>query len=102
MSAVPGVAEESSEQQIAARRINSVLVADDDSLFCRLLQSSLHKCNYRVTIAEDGLKAWNLLQNNDDAPQLLVLDWIMPAITGLSFADASAAASNFAIPTLFC
>ena len=83
MSPVPGVTEESSEQQIAARRINSVLVADDDPLFCRLLESWLRKWNYRVTTAEDGLKAWNVLQHNDDAPQLLVLDWLMPAINGL-------------------
>lgn len=74
--------EESSEQQIAARRINSVLVADDDPLFCRLLESWLRKWNYRVTTPEDGLKAWNVLQHNDDAPQLLVLDWLMPAING--------------------
>ena len=83
MSPVPGVTEESSEQQIAARRINSVLVADDDPLFCRLLESWLRKWNYRVTTPEDGLKAWNVLQHNDDAPQLLVLDWLMPAINGL-------------------
>ena len=82
MSPVPGVTEESSEQQIAARRINSVLVADDDPLFCRLLESWLRKWNYRVTTPEDGLKAWNVLQHNDDAPQLLVLDWLMPAING--------------------
>jgi len=83
LSPVPGVTEESSEQQIAARRINSVLVADDDPLFCRLLESWLRKWNYRVTTPEDGLKAWNVLQHNDDAPQLLVLDWLMPAINGL-------------------
>jgi len=82
LSPVPGVTEESSEQQIAARRINSVLVADDDPLFCRLLESWLRKWNYRVTTPEDGLKAWNVLQHNDDAPQLLVLDWLMPAING--------------------
>ena len=53
MSPVPGVTEESSEQQIAARRINSVLVADDDPLFCRLLESWLRKWNYRVTTPEE-------------------------------------------------
>ncbi len=82
MNAVPGMTDESSEQQIAARRTNSVLVADDDPLFRRLLESWLRKWGYHVTTAEDGLTAWKVLEN-DDAPQLLVLDWTMPMINGV-------------------
>ncbi len=59
-----------------------VLVADDDAMFRRILQSWLENWGYRVTIAEDGAQAWNILQK-DLPPQLLILDWIMPDITGV-------------------
>ena len=41
---------------------NSVLVAEDDPLFRRILESWLGKWEYRVTAAEDGLKAWQVLE----------------------------------------
>jgi len=34
------------------------------------------KLGYLVTIAEDGAKAWNILQE-EPPPQLLILDWMM-------------------------
>jgi len=37
---------------------------------------------YRVVVAEDGAKAWNILQQ-EGPPQLLILDWIMPGINGM-------------------
>ncbi len=59
-----------------------VLVAEDDAMFRRILQSWLENWGYRVTIAEDGARAWEILQH-DVPPQLLILDWMMPAINGL-------------------
>jgi DNA-binding response OmpR family regulator len=82
VNAVPGLTDEPSKQQIATRRINSVLVADDDPLFRRLLESWLRKWDYHVTTAADRLTAWKALEN-EDAAQLLVLDWIMPMINGV-------------------
>jgi diguanylate cyclase (GGDEF)-like protein len=59
-----------------------VLVAEDDAMFRRILQSWLENWGYRVTIAEDGARAWEILQHQLP-PQLLILDWMMPAINGL-------------------
>jgi two-component system cell cycle response regulator len=59
-----------------------VLVAEDDAMFRRILQSWLENWGYRVTIAEDGARAWEILQH-ELPPQLLILDWMMPAINGL-------------------
>src|SRR5271156_2000356 len=59
-----------------------VLVADDDAMFRTILRSWLENWGYRVTVAEDGAKAWNILQK-ELPPQLLILDWIMPDITGV-------------------
>jgi two-component system cell cycle response regulator len=59
-----------------------VLVAEDDAMFRRILQSWLENWGYRVTLAQDGTKAWHILQE-EVPPQLLILDWVMPGINGV-------------------
>jgi diguanylate cyclase (GGDEF)-like protein len=61
---------------------NRVLVAEDDAMFRRILQSWLTTWGYQVTMAEDGAEAWAILQQ-EIRPQVLILDWMMPAINGL-------------------
>jgi two-component system, cell cycle response regulator len=61
---------------------NRVLVAEDDAMFRRILQSWLENWGYQVTLAGDGARAWEILQR-EFPPQLLILDWIMPAMNGL-------------------
>ena len=61
---------------------NRVLVAEDDGMFRRILESWLGHWGYQVTLAEDGATAWSILQQ-DLPPQLLILDWMMPALSGL-------------------
>ena len=58
-----------------------VLVAEDDALFRKILQSWLENWGYRVVVAEDGGKAWTILQQ-ERPPELLVLDWMMPEVDG--------------------
>ena len=58
-----------------------VLVAEDDAVYCRILQSVLRD-EYEVVIAEDGNRAWEILQA-EDAPRLALLDWQMPGLNGL-------------------
>jgi diguanylate cyclase (GGDEF)-like protein len=58
-----------------------ILVADDDPITRRLLESFLVKCDYEVILARDGEEAWNILQQ-DDSPQLAILDWSMPGMDG--------------------
>lgn len=59
-----------------------VLIADDSLVMRRLLQATLESWGYEVQVAADGAEAWALLQR-DDAPQIAILDWIMPVFTGL-------------------
>jgi diguanylate cyclase (GGDEF)-like protein len=59
-----------------------VLVAEDDPIYRRLLQSQLLKWGYQVIAAENGLQAWEALQAGD-APQMAILDWIMPGLDGI-------------------
>jgi two-component system, cell cycle response regulator len=58
-----------------------VLIADDDSMFRRILQTWLESWGYRTIIAEDGAQAWTILQC-EHPPELLILDWVMPGIDG--------------------
>jgi len=61
---------------------NRVLVAEDDAMFRRILESWLTTWGYEVTMAGDGAEAWAILQQ-EIRPQVLILDWMMPAINGL-------------------
>ena len=61
---------------------NTVLIAEDDPLFRRILERWFQQWDYRVTAVENGLDAWEVLQR-DDAPQLAILDWMMPGMDGI-------------------
>ncbi len=62
--------------------LNAVLIAEDDPIFRRILESWFKKWDYRVTAVENGLDAWEVLQR-EDAPQLAILDWMMPGMDGI-------------------
>jgi two-component system cell cycle response regulator len=58
-----------------------ILIADDSIVSRHLLDATLRKWGYQVVVAGDGVEAWNVLQE-DDAPRLAILDWVMPGLTG--------------------
>jgi sigma-B regulation protein RsbU (phosphoserine phosphatase) len=58
-----------------------VLIADDDPIPRRLLEATLVKAGYEVVVAEDGDRAWQILQT-EDVPRLAILDWLMPGMDG--------------------
>ena len=59
-----------------------ILIADDDSITRRLLETILNKWGYQVMIAQDGDEAWRALQG-ENAPKLAILDWMMPGLDGV-------------------
>ena len=58
-----------------------LLIADDDCIMRTLLQAVLKKRGYEFVSAADGHEVWDALQKTD-APQLAILDWMMPGMTG--------------------
>jgi DNA-binding response OmpR family regulator len=60
-----------------------ILVAEDDPITRRLLEASLNRWGYEVVTANDGTQAWALLQM-PAPPQILLLDWCMPEVDGLT------------------
>jgi diguanylate cyclase (GGDEF)-like protein len=69
-----------------ANRVNEngmkILIADDDATTRRLLQSGLMRMGYKIEVAGDGDEAWSVLQR-PDAPEIAILDWMMPGMTGV-------------------
>src|SRR5215475_4609307 len=61
--------------------MKKVLIADDDKLSLRLLQTTLEKSGYEVTAVADGDAAVRIL-SRPDAPRLALLDWMMPGMHG--------------------
>lgn len=59
-----------------------ILIADDSIVSRHLLEATLRKWGYDVTVACDGVEALEILQQ-EHAPALAILDWMMPGMTGL-------------------
>ena len=59
-----------------------VLIAEDDPVSRRLLEIKLRQWGHEVLVARNGDEAWQALQQ-EDAPQLAILDWMMPGMDGV-------------------
>lgn len=58
-----------------------ILIVDDDRTSRMMLKAVLQKWEFEVIEAENGLEAWQLL-SKADFPRLLIMDWMMPGLTG--------------------
>lgn len=58
-----------------------ILVVDDDRIARKVLRAFLEDAKYEVVVAEDGKSAIDLLLGGD-APPLVILDWVMPGMSG--------------------
>ena len=58
-----------------------ILVVEDEDALSTLLQYNLEKEGYEVTVAGDGEEA--LIQVDERLPDLIVLDWMLPKVSGI-------------------
>jgi two-component system phosphate regulon response regulator PhoB len=58
-----------------------VLVVEDEDSLATLLQYNLQKEGYEVSLAGDGEEA--LLMVDERLPDLIVLDWMLPKVSGI-------------------
>lgn len=58
-----------------------VLIAEDHNLSSELLERTLKSWGYRVVVTDNGADALAIIES-DNPPQLAVLDWMMPNLTG--------------------
>lgn len=58
-----------------------VLIAEDESAVAELIVYNLEREDYEVAIAADGEEA--LIMIDERAPDLLLLDWMLPKVSGI-------------------
>jgi two-component system phosphate regulon response regulator PhoB len=64
----------------------TVLIADDDPDVMSVIVETLEPEGYRVITAHDGAAALSLARK--EQPDIVVLDWMMPVLDGLSVCRA--------------
>jgi DNA-binding response OmpR family regulator len=62
-----------------------ILVVEDDPVLRESLQEALQREGYAVETAENGLAALRFLRGAETQPRLIILDLMMPAVSGLEF-----------------
>lgn len=76
------------ESALERGRGEHVLIAEDDPGAGRVLRLLLEQTGYRVTLAADGLAALRIL-DEQGAPDLLLLDWMLPGVSGLEICHSA-------------
>ncbi len=59
----------------------TILLVEDETRLAEIIQRELEQTGYQVWYAADGWQALQLFQRH--APDLLILDWILPGLNGL-------------------
>jgi DNA-binding response OmpR family regulator len=58
-----------------------ILLVEDDARLAQLVETELSLEGYRVTVATDGIAGLSMAR--EVQPDLLILDWMMPGLSGL-------------------
>jgi two-component system, cell cycle response regulator len=74
-----------------------VLIVEDELTSRIVLKTVLERNGYEVVEACDGIEGWNILQQ-PDAPDLVLLDWLMPGLDGIEVCRRARAAKNAQLP----
>ena len=77
--------------------LSHILVVDDDKRILELINDYLNKNNFRVSTADNAIKAREIIENIEF--DLIILDIMMPGESGLSLTD-SLKKNNFKTPIL--
>jgi len=72
----------------------NILIAEDDRISRKLLGAALRKKGFDVNAVTNGQEALEALQA-PDAPQLAILDWMMPEIDGVDVIRQFRAVNTF-------
>jgi len=62
-------------------REKTIIIVDDDDDIRELVEITLEDSQYRLYTAEDGAAGLKAIQTH--RPDLVILDWVMPELTGL-------------------
>ena len=59
-----------------------ILLAEDSTFYRRMISDHLNQWGFDFVCARSGKEAWKLL-TKQDAPRLVLLDWVLPDIEGI-------------------
>jgi CheY-like chemotaxis protein len=68
--------------------LKTILIADDEAHLRLLVRKTLAEDDYRIVEAADGQEA--LARAKKERPDVLILDWMMPRMTGIQVLEALA------------
>jgi DNA-binding response OmpR family regulator len=63
-----------------------ILIVEDEIGIMQFLQQGLEEEGYQITTASDGAKGFELVQEHQF--DLILLDWMLPKMTGLELCKA--------------
>jgi two-component system phosphate regulon response regulator PhoB len=69
-----------------------ILIVDDEPAIRELLAFNVKQAGFRALLAEDADSAWQQIRNN--VPDLILLDWMLPNISGVTLAKQLRADAN--------
>ena len=67
-----------------------ILIADDDAMSRQLLSGLVKEWGHEPVLAENGEEAWSLV--TEQKLQLVIVDWMMPRLTGVGLCERIRAA----------
>ncbi len=68
--------------KVGGSKLMQALVVDDSAVYRKLIGDYLRSWGFGVTLAENGSKAWRILEQ-PDSPKLALLDWVLPDLDGI-------------------
>ena len=71
------------------------LIIEDEAALVELLRYNFEQEGFRVSAAADGEEA--LVMVSEDAPDIVILDWMLPLMSGSTCAASSGAGPRRAI-----
>ena len=70
-----------------------ILLVEDSPVYQRVLATHLSNWGFELELAHDAIEAWDLLAQ-PEAPTLVLLDWVLPGVSGLELCRAIRDAST--------
>lgn len=80
--------------------MKSCLIVDDSKVIRKVARHILEKMEFSVSEAVDGSDA--LDHCNDNSPDVILLDWNMPTMSGMEFLKAYRSAGKSSAKVIFC
>lgn len=78
-----------------------ILIAEDDFTSRTMLATVLKKIGHEVVETTNGSEAWDAMQK-PDAPNLAILDWMMPEMDGIEVCRSIRTMETDRRPTSSC